>query len=171
MASDSRQALARILFEAIRAEGDGQRFYQMAARSTEDVKAREVFARLAEEERGHQEFLKAQYRSILDTGGPDPAVRLGRPADLSDASPIFSPALRDRIAEAHIEMSALSIGIQLELSSINHYRGAAEQADDEMIRGFFTELVEWESGHYHALLRQQESLKEAYWSAAGFAPF
>ena len=36
---------------------------------------------------------------------------------------------------------------------------------------FFTELAEWEAGHYEALLTQQESLKEDYWSASRFSPF
>lgn len=35
----------------------------------------------------------------------------------------------------------------------------------------YTELAEWESGHYEALTRQQEELKEDYWSAGGFSPF
>jgi hypothetical protein len=34
---------------------------------------------------------------------------------------------------------------------------------------FYRELVQWERGHHDALLRQQEMLKEAYWSASGFA--
>jgi hypothetical protein len=32
-------------------------------------------------------------------------------------------------------------------------------------------LAEWESTHYHALLEQQETLKEDYWRHNGFAPF
>jgi rubrerythrin len=68
-------------------------------------------------------------------------------------------------------MSALSIGIQLELSSEQFYRQEAEAAEDPAVVKFFTELAEWESGHYHALLKQQESLKEEYWSKGGFAPF
>ena len=32
-------------------------------------------------------------------------------------------------------------------------------------------LSHFHPGHYHALLAQQESLKEDYWSQGGFAPF
>jgi len=168
---EAAKAMAESLFEAIKAEGDGRSFYMMAARSTADDKAREVFGQLADEELGHQEFLKAQYRSILENGTIDSAAKLGRPRDLSEASPIFSAGLKSRIKEAHMEMSALAIGIQLELGAMNYYREAAGRASDPAIKAFFSELAEWESGHYNALLRQQEALKEDYWSAAGFSPF
>jgi rubrerythrin len=70
-----------------------------------------------------------------------------------------------------MEMSALSIGIQLELNAINFYKTQATEIDNQEVKKFFRELVDWETGHYHALLRQQESLKEDYWSSAGFSPF
>jgi rubrerythrin len=68
-------------------------------------------------------------------------------------------------------MSALSIGIQLELASMNYYREQAEKASNPDVSGFYTELADWETGHYNALLRQQEMLKEDFWAKGGFAPF
>ena len=68
-------------------------------------------------------------------------------------------------------MSALSIGIQLEAGAMAYYREAARQSDDPAVRAFFDELADWETGHYHALLRQQEGLKEDYWAAGGFSAF
>ena len=68
-------------------------------------------------------------------------------------------------------MSALSIGIQLELDAMNFYKAQADAAEDDVVRGFFHELAEWETGHYQALLTQQGELKEDYWAAGGFAPF
>ena len=41
----------------------------------------------------------------------------------------------------------------------------------EEIRAFYLELADWETGRYRALLSQQESLKEDYWSDSGFSPF
>ena len=43
--------------------------------------------------------------------------------------------------------------------------------DDAEAKRFFGELAEWEAGHHQALLRQQEELKEDYWSANGFTAF
>jgi len=159
------------LVKAIQLEVDGQHFYRMAAKSTADPKGREVFERLAREEEEHQRFLKTQYKSVSETGAPSKEVRLGSPADLSGTSPVFSDQIQTRLGEAHYEMSALSIGIQLELSSIQFYKSEAKAVTEPTVRSFYTELAEWESGHYNALLRQQEMLKEDYWHAGDFYPF
>lgn len=169
--SDSDKALLEGLFQAIKAEVEGQHFYLMAARSSEDPKGREIFELLASEELDHQRFLKSQYQSLLETGRVDPDVKLGPRAPLSDESPIFSAEIKGRAKEAHFEMSALSIGIQLELSAMSFYREAARAAEDPAVKAFYEELAEWEDGHYRALLRQQEALREDYWSAGGFSPF
>jgi len=163
--------IAEGLLKAIQLEVDGQHFYRMAAKSTTDPKGREVFERLAREEEEHEYFLKTQYKSILETGAPNEEVKLGPQADLSGASPIFSDQIQARLQDAHYEMSALSIGIQLELTSIKLYRGEVEAITDPTVKSFYTKLAEWESGHHNALLRQQEMLKEDYWQAGDFYPF
>ena len=159
------------LAKAIQAEVDGYHFYMMSARSTSDPKGRETFEMLAQEEMDHQHFLKKQYKAITETGKLDSSARLGQRADLSGMSPIFSDQIKARARDAHYEMSALSIGIQLELSAVNFYKTEAEAAPNEEIRAFYLELADWETGHYRALLNQQESLKEDYWSDSGFSPF
>ena len=168
---DSETKLTDGLLKAIQAERDGYAFFQMAANSSEDPKAKEVFAQLADEELEHMRFLMKQRESILKTGKPDPSAKLGSRTVLSGLSPIFSDGIKARIGSAHFEMSALSIGIQLELDAIKFYRAQAEAADEPEVREFYTELAEWESGHYQALLGQQEELKEDYWSASGFAAY
>ena len=170
-ATQSAQVVADSLRKAMLAEQEGAHFYQMAARATDDPQGKQVFERLAREEIEHLEFLKAQFKAVQQGGAPDANLKLGRPATLTGDSPIFSDALKARIGQAHYEMTALSVGAQLELSAERFYREAAAAADDAVVRGFFEELAEWESGHYHALLAQQDSLKEDYWSQGGFAPF
>lgn len=159
------------LEDAIRAEIEGHHFYLMAARTTDDAQGRAVFEQLAQEELHHARFLRAQHRSFRKTGAADPSQQLGTPAELPGRSPIFSEDIRARIGEAHFEMTALSVGIQLELSSRRFYTDAATHADHPRVRHFFTELADWESSHYQALLTQQETLKADYWAAVGFAPF
>lgn len=168
---EATKRMAEAVLAAMRAEVEGRHFYLMAARTTEDEQGRGVFEQLAEEELAHHEFLKRHYKALVETGRPDEGARLGSRADLSGSSPIFSPALRARIADAHFEMTALSVGIQLELQAQTFYREQAKQASDGTVRAFFEELADWESGHYNALLAQQDSLKEDYWSASGFSPF
>ncbi|RKX26250.1 MAG: hypothetical protein DRP45_04015 [Candidatus Zixiibacteriota bacterium] len=168
---DGKKLLLESLLEAAKAERHGHDFYLMAANSTEDVKGKEVFEMLAAEEMDHMRFLMSQYDYVLKTGRPDNGLKLGSKTDLTGRSPIFSDQLKARIKEANFEMTALSIGIQLERDAMNYYRRQSEAADDEVVKEFFAELSEWESGHYHALLEQQEELKEDYWSASGFTPF
>ena len=168
---EAAKAAARALFDAIKAESDGHSFYKMAALSAQDEKGRQVFEQLAAEELDHKRYLTAQYRSLLDTGKLDAATRLGPRLDLAGVSPIFSDHIKSRLQDAHFEMSALSIGIQLEQTAMAYYGQQAEKAVDPAVRQLFEELVEWERGHHDALLRQQESLKDDYWYGGGFSPF
>ncbi|RLC47727.1 MAG: hypothetical protein DRH70_02730 [Candidatus Coatesbacteria bacterium] len=168
---ESRDKVAKAIAEAIRTENDGRYFYLMAANSTTDPKGKEVFETLAAEEEGHMKYLKKQYLSLLERGEFDRNLKLGPKADFSGAHPIFSEQLLERLSDAHYEMSALSIGVRLELFSLSYYKKRAEDSPDAYARGFFNELAEWETGHYHVLLKQLDALKDLYWQAAGFAPF
>lgn len=168
---DKKEALLEGLMGAIKAERYGHNFYLMAANSTQDSKGRQMFEALASEELDHMRFLLGQHKAVLDTGRTDDRLSLGRRLDLSGKSPIFSDSLKERVKEANFEMTSLSIGVQLERDAMDYYRRQAEASEDSEVREFFNELSQWESGHYHALLRQQDELKEGYWSEAGFAPF
>ncbi len=171
MQEQERKRIADGLIAAAKAEAEGHHFYRMAARATDDPQGQQTFERLAQEELEHFQFLQAQHDSLKKTGKLDDQVKLGQPHGWEGASPIFSGEIRDRLAEAHFEMTALSVGIQLEISSERYYREQAEQTAEPAVKQFYHDLAAWESGHYHALLRQQELLKEDYWASAGFAPF
>jgi len=171
MTESAENKVVKGLLAAMRAEHEGFHFYSMAARNTEDPKGREVFGQLADDERDHLAFLKAQYVAIRDKGVPDQDASLGPAPELTGTSPIFSESIKHRIKDAHFEMTALSIGIQLELNAVSYYQKMADNADDDFVKSFFLQLSEWESGHYQALLDQQENLREAYWSLNGFSPF
>jgi rubrerythrin len=165
------QEIADALKAAVLAEGEGYHFYLMAAASTQDPKGKEVFETLAREEQDHARYLKTQYRALLETGRPDPSAKLGTRLDLGGTSPIFSPALRSRAGEAHFEMTALSIGMQLELGAAQFYRSLAVKATEPALQQVLTELADWETGHYQALERQQELLRDDYYADGGFSRF
>jgi len=168
--NDATTKLKDGLRRAIQTEADGYQFYTMASQTTKDPKGKQTFKILAAEEMKHLDFLKSQYKSVNDTGAIDAKLRLGDQHDFSK-DPIFSDEIRNRIGDAQFEMSALSIGMQLELSSINYYKEQAEQSDNPDVAAFYYELADWEKIHYEALERQQEMLKEDFWSKGGFAPF
>ncbi len=168
----SKDTLQQGLLQAMKAEGDGHNFYKMAGINTNDLKGRDIFEMLAREEAEHFQFLKLQYEHLLDTGVLSKAIKLSGRTILDDLSPIFSENIKTRIKDAHMEMSALSIGVQLELGAVQFYSAQAKLHDsDEAAKSFYNELTVWEQGHYSALLRQQESLRDDYWSAGGFSPF
>lgn len=167
---DPQHDMAEALRQAMQMEMDGYHFYQMAAQGTSDPQGRATFEDLAGEEMAHYRYLQKHYEAVRSTGRASPDVRLPRPSG-EKSKPIFSDELVGRLADAHFEMSALSIAVQLELSTIRFYKTQAEAADDKDLRQFYADLVDWESGHYDVLSRQQEALKEDYWSAASFAPF
>ena len=168
------QATRKILAgmkKAIQAERTGYEFYKVAAKTTKDPTARKVFAQLAEEEAEHFRFLTANYESFRKAGRVDRRAKLSRPKKLDAAHPIFSAGFRARLKDAHFEMSALAVAVQLELNGIRHYRAEAAKATDPDVKRFYEDLSRWESGHYDALAHEQQELQEAYWAEAGFAPF
>jgi rubrerythrin len=168
--NDSTGKLMDGLRQAIQTEADGYQFYTMASETTKDSKGRQTFKILAGEELKHLDFLRSQYKSVVDTGVINPKLKIGEQHDFSN-DPIFSDEILDRIGDAQFEMSALSIGMQLELSSIRYYQEQAEESDNVDVAAFYYELVDWEKNHYEALERQQEMLKEDFWAKGGFAPF
>jgi rubrerythrin len=171
MMDAATERLTEGLKKAILAEYEGHHFYRMAASTTPDEKGRETFEMLAREEMEHVRFLRAQYKSFLETGKADETEKLGPRTDLIGGSPIFSSEIKSRVTEAHFEMTALSVGAQLEIGAVKFYQGEADASDDETVKRFYTELAEWEQGHYDALTRQLEELRGDYWSAGGFSPF
>lgn len=169
--NDSARLVTDGLLKAMKAEHDGHYFYLSAARNTEDPHGKNVFEMLADEERQHMEFLRAQYKAYMETGQADRSVSLNMKKKLAADSPIFSPALKKGLKQAHYEMSALSIGIMLEQNSVAFYGGQAAAAHDEAAKDLYAQLADWERGHLSMLLRQEAALKEDYWRQAGFEPF
>jgi len=171
MTTEDREILTNGLRRAAMAELEGHNFYMMAVVTTTDPKGKEIFEQLAKEEMDHFNFLKAQFESVMKTSKLSEVAKLGARGAFDDAWPIFSSDLRQRAGKAHFEMTALSVGIQLEQEAMKFYKEQAEKVAEPDARKFFLELADWEKGHYHALLRQQESLKNDYWQGAGFEPF
>ena len=171
MTHESKEKIMSGLQAAMRAEHEGHHFYMMAASSTQDPKGKEVFIRLAKEELEHVTFLKKQFESVSSTGAPDDTIVLTLPADSGSTDPIFSDNLRGRVKDAHFEMTALSVGIHLELNASEFYAKQADNAEDTVVKEFYGVLAKWEMGHYKALLAEQESLKKDYWHENGFSPF
>lgn len=165
----ANQKLLEVLKDAIRAEVEGHSFYLMAAMTTTDSQGKEVFERLAREELDHAAFLRSQYDSLM-TNGKVTDAKLGVP-QVPAGSTIFSAELRDRISAANFEITALSIGAQLEQTAMTFYAKQANAAKDPAVTAIFQELEEWERGHYRLLTAELATLQQDFWSTNRFSPF
>ena len=169
MTTDNQTILAA-LKKAMEAEMTGHHFYLNAAETTKDEQGKKTFFRLAKEELQHFNYLKKQYKSVLDSGSFDLSEPMEADSEARAGGPIFSAELRARIKKSHFEVSALGVGMQLELNAVNFYRQCANDADDSEVKEFFTGLVKWEQGHYNGFAEELETLKEEYWQANDFIP-
>jgi rubrerythrin len=155
---------------AIEAELTGHEFYKNAAKTTTDPVGKETFSRMAEEEMGHFNYLRHQYESVLKKGEYDFTKKLLKKDYTHAESPIFSDEIKRRVNDSNFEVSALTIGMKLELDAMQFYRACAEKADSEDVKDFYNELADWEKDHYHAFEKQLDILKEDYFQANNFVP-
>ena len=147
---------------AIEAELTGHEFYKNAAKSTDDPMGKETFTRMAEEEMGHFNYLRHQYKSVLEKGDYDFSKKLMKNEYKHADNPIFSNEIKNRIKDSHFEVSALTIGMKLELDAVSFYRSCAQKAQSEEAKQFYNELAEWEQDHYRAFEGALNLLKEDY---------
>ena len=166
----SQEEILKGLKTAMEAEIFGHNFYKNASLNTTDSLGRETLARMAEEELGHFNYLRTQYKSVMEKGeytfSPNLVLAHGKQA----GNPIFSDEIKKRVKESHFEVSVLSIGMKLELEAVNFYRQCARQAGSEEARQFYNELAEWEEDHYRAFEQQLDQLKDDYFQANNFVP-
>ena len=168
---DRNQKILNALKWAMQAETDGHYFYKMAAGKTRDIKGKEALLMLAKDEYDHFDYLKAQYDSFLKTGKPAQKSKISKSKGFTSKDTIFSKDFKKRIGKAHYEMSALSIAIGLELSSMNFYRHRAEETSDRILKEIFGKLADWEASHHQILARELARLQEDYWIENRFYPF
>ncbi|MEO0185884.1 MAG: ferritin family protein, partial [candidate division WOR-3 bacterium] len=140
------------------------------AEKTTDIKGKEVFKSLAQDEIKHFNELKKQYDHLLKENVWLFKIELGNPSSLVGESPIFNEEIKTRIKEHHFEMSALSIGALLESNSIDFYRKMKEESDEPAAKELFGQLQKWEEKHLEAITKQMNILKEEFWADAQFSP-
>ena len=155
---------------AIEAELTGHYFYKSAAKTNKDPKVRETFQAMAEEELAHFNYLRHQYKSVMEKGDYDFSTQLTKKKVKHANGRIFSDEIKQRIKDAHFEVSALTIGMKLEMDAVRYYRECAEKAGTDKAKAFYNELAEWEEDHYRAFAQALDSLREAYFQANNFVP-
>lgn len=143
---------------AIATERSGLQFYSRAARLTKDSRGREVFLRLAEEEKEHLGTLEARYRELL---AQDPDLE-ARPTFLffkGAANGLFA-AGTEELSKGVDDRQALMIGIRCERGSHRFFKRYGERFEDSEGKRIFLEFAEEEKDHLELLIREYRALVE-----------
>ena len=157
------------LQKAIKGEIEGRELYRTAAERTSDGKAQEVFNLLADEEQNHLNSL-VQMAKDYEEGKELQMPELSSPVSFEDAeSPIFTREFKEKVSD--FDMSAISIGIKLELESEKFYRDTAGEASQKEVKELFSRLADWEHGHYDYLQKQQSFFENYYSNKYSFFRF
>ncbi len=139
---------------AMQGEIEGREFYRAIANQTKDKKAKKVFMDLSNDEDMHLHFLRKLYEQYEKNNKID-LPNLPKIREYDDLeSPIFTREFKNFVKEKDFEMSALSVGMKLELESSQFYKKIANEVDNKELKEFFLYLSEWEEGHYEALRKQ-----------------
>jgi Fur family transcriptional regulator, ferric uptake regulator len=149
---------------AIATERSGREFYSRAARLATDPRGREVFRRLAEEEKDHLAKLEARYRELL---AQDPQLEQ-RPTFLffkGAANGLFA-AGADELKAGVDDRKALLIGIRCERGSHRFFQRYGERFEDSEGKRIFLEFADEEREHLDLLLREYRALVERERTAA-----
>ncbi len=146
---------------AIQSEIEGREFYRMLAQQTSDRKARKVFMDLSADEDMHLVFLKRLSKTLQTKDLNLNELKLPSIRSFDDTeSPIFSRQFKEFVKNADLEISALSIGIKLELEAVEFYKKMANSTEDKRLKELFEYLAEWEKSHYEALNSQLNFFKK-----------
>jgi Fur family ferric uptake transcriptional regulator len=143
---------------AIATERSGLEFYTRAARLTTDERGREVFQRLAEEEKEHLGTLEKRYAELI---GEDPELE-GRPTFLffkGAASGIFAEGT-EKLRKGVDDQQALLIGIRCERGSHQFFKRYGERFEDSEGKQIFLEFADEERLHLELLIAEYRALRE-----------
>ncbi len=153
---------------AIMTEMQGYELYKGAAERTTDPEARRMFQLLADEEENHSRMLHEQFKSLMQSHvfAAPPKVEEGEGFETLVADPKWRKSLRF----GNMELSAVSIGSNLEARAIAFYKKCAETTQDPEGRKVFEWLVLWEEDHLKWMQTLEDELKERYWADQGFSP-
>ncbi len=159
---------------AIRIEQNGYRFYRRAAEETNDPKAKDLFAGLAEDEVAHESVLRTRLQALEKDGAWNPVGEDEWPAHGShaEAEPVFSEdRLKAGVSDYTSELSALRMAYLIEKNAVAFYSKAARETPDPVGQAMYQDLANWEKEHQRILEEEYRFLADRFKLDMGFAPF
>ncbi|MCG7845025.1 MAG: ferritin family protein [Methanomassiliicoccales archaeon] len=162
-----RLDLMGILAAARRIEEFGIEFYQRFSECAREENGAALLRGLARDEGQHKEYIEKEMRRIA----PGTDLSTVRPTHtLLEIVPEKAfPFPLDRCLTLEDEIAALEIGIQVEIRSIEMYRGAALMVEEAGVRALLEKLTHIEEGHRKLLEENLHMLRdEGAWY--GYSP-
>ena len=151
----------RIYEYALQREREGKNFFQSNAQRMSHAAATGIFARLAEEEQRHIEFILGLIQS-LDSAESEPKL----PAELANENRFARRAESEMLDQTVIEsmipdVAILRMAYLIERDFAEFYEGAAAKADGEA-KTSLAALARWERGHERLFKELHDRVFEEY---------
>lgn len=155
---------AEALKIAINIEEEGLEFYSTLMKNTRDARIKEIFSKLASDEKEHLERFQKAYLEITSSastvqGFEDYTVDLYLKYLVDTGIFTEKGAARRLATEIKTDTDALKIGIQAEKDSILYYTEAAKNTKFNTGRMAFEQLANEEKKHLKLLAEQLKVLK------------
>lgn len=170
VSEESRAQAFRAIGLAAQLENEGMDLYLSAAELVADPMAKQMFQKLAEDERQHLAVIKKMQDDLvatLDVSRYDLAEALGAEGfDALPLSPVFDH-LKDLLARSGelrscSELDAIAAALVAELNSVRYYRDLLLASDSEEARDTYRRLIAEEKKHFEILTRRTEQVLRAY---------
>ena len=142
---------------AVATERSGLEFYSRAAALAGDPRGREIFQRLAEDEKHHLGTLEKRYAELIAS---DPTLE-SRPTFLffkGAAHGIFAEGA-EKLRDGVDDLQALLIGIRCERDSHKFFKKYGDRFEDSEGKQIFLEFAEEERDHRDTLIREYRQLQ------------
>lgn len=144
----------KMLSTALKMEERGKRMYEKWVGKAKSAFVREIFEMLAKDELTHMRRIRAIYES-LESGKGWTKDWKSLKFEHGDLKKLFTKLVKKHSSEVESsasELKAVSLGVELEHSSIKYYSEKLEKASDKSERAFLEKMLEEEKGHLSALL-------------------
>jgi rubrerythrin len=136
-----KKDIENLLAMAIRRERDAAEFYRDLEQRVASSAAKAVFAQLAQDELGHEQFLKTctSNPTMLAKFEPGPDFHVTATTDLPPLTPDMKP------------VDAIVLAMKKEEQAVELYHGFAARTGDAKLKATFEGLAKMELGHKNRL--------------------
>lgn len=152
--TNKKNSALKMLENALEMEEKGKNFYEKAANTCNNELGREMFKSLLADELVHIDRIREIFQSIKchNEWTDEWKTIKSKGANLKKLFTDFSKKHGSKIKSDTRDLEALSIGIDLELRSIQYYEDHLKKAEDLMERSFIEQMITEEHKHHEILV-------------------